>query len=104
MADAYRRQQGRRHHAGAQRLGEGFLDREALGEKARGIGVRFELGQLGPGQYPPPGLDAPALVKRRHAFDLHQVGADAVNHARASLPRRNHSQRAVHSARHGSQT
>src|SRR5882672_11733670 len=74
--------------AGAERLGEGFLGGEALGEVGGGLAVAAEALQLGLAQDAPREALAEALERALDAADLDDIVAHAVDHRAASVMRR----------------
>src|SRR3954463_6706025 len=66
--------------AGAERLGEGFLGGEALGEVVRRQAMAMEAPELGLAQDPAREALAEALERAADALDLHHVGTDPVDH------------------------
>src|SRR5690606_25642692 len=76
----HRVQRGRHRDAGAERLAEGLLGSEALGEEARPIDALGPRRALGAGEDAMGEALAVALERAPHTFDADDVGADAVDH------------------------
>src|SRR5688572_27593262 len=76
---------GRRPDAGAERLGEGLLGGEALGEVGGRLAVGAEAPQLGLAQDALGEAIAEALERLLDAADLDHVVADAVDQPAASV-------------------
>ena len=75
--------------AGADRLGEGFLGGEALGQRARrGERAPRRLGPLDVGEHPVEEAIAEAVERILDPLDVAQVGADADDHRAASISSR----------------
>src|SRR5436190_7288407 len=74
---------GRRLDAGAERLGEGLLGGEALGEVVRRQPVLLEAGELRRTQDAPREALAVALERRLDARDVHHIRADPKDHRAA---------------------
>src|SRR5262245_7471923 len=75
----------RRVDSGAERLGERFLGREALGEERRRQPMLAKARELGLAQDASREALAEARQRTLDARDLHQVLADAVDHLRAAF-------------------
>ena len=73
-------ERGRGTNAGAQRLAECFLRREALREKRGRTARRLEVRPFRRRQHPSREAVAEAVQRLLHAIELHDVHADACDH------------------------